>query len=118
LAKSRPIVVISISDAPSGQWLNIALPLWHFDAVQGGGVHPINLRATAPAVRGPLQASRLPLPQERGVAGASLCRLQHAQGDGGRRARAVGQLEEIVGGAFGSPLGLEMLIPMPGLTAR
>jgi hypothetical protein len=52
------------------------------------------------------------------VAGASLCRLQHAQGDGGRRARAVGQLEEIVGGAFGSPLGLEMLIPMPGLTAR
>lgn len=45
-------------------------------------------RTAAPEVRGPLQGRRLPLPQERGVARASLCGLQHAQGDGGRHAGA------------------------------
>jgi hypothetical protein len=36
-----PIVVICMVDAPFRfEWL-LTLPLWHIDAVKGGGVHPI-----------------------------------------------------------------------------
>ena len=39
-ARSMPTVAIFVVDAPLGQWL-MTLPLWHVDAVTGGGVHPI-----------------------------------------------------------------------------
>src|SRR5215470_6568813 len=42
-AKSMPIVVMFMMDAPSGSSGLITLPLWHNDAVSGGGVHTIAL---------------------------------------------------------------------------
>jgi hypothetical protein len=41
LAKSIPTVVIFIVDAPIQLSGNPTFPLWHIDAVEGGGVHPI-----------------------------------------------------------------------------
>ncbi|HLY05379.1 MAG TPA: hypothetical protein VKR31_06500, partial [Rhizomicrobium sp.] len=34
-----PTVVTFISDAPLGSVVEVTLPLWHIDAVTGGGVH-------------------------------------------------------------------------------
>jgi hypothetical protein len=58
---------------PSVQWVPTP-PLWHFDAVMGGGVHPIALRSSGDQVNGPSWPTAL---LRRGIWDEALAEADH-----------------------------------------